>query len=445
MRPLGLALVILAVLMPLVWSVGLFAKHDPIAVFSQYLGMCALILMGIVQFLATRAPGLSLVFGPLDKAYVLHKWLAVSALSAAALHDMIDAEIDGLGRETATVVLAETAGETAFYGLLLLGFATIIPFIPYHLWRISHRFIGAFFALAAFHYLFILKPFSNGDPLGLYVGAFCLIGVGSYLYMLLLYRHVAGRKRYVVDKITDLGAVQEMHLTAVGAGLRHKAGQFAFVNFDLDGMDEVHPFTLSSPPHDDRRLRVAIKSAGDFTSKLKGAIKPGVQVVLRGPYGGFTRAKGPAPQIWVAGGIGVTPFLAWMRGIKGELPAKTWFFYCASEPNPPFAEELSRLADDIPNLDFIPVNTRRDGRLTGDDIRREIGGAIAEAQGWYCGPTGLREALEADLPEINFHHEAFEIRSGIGVRKAAAWLVARAQQWVQARAARREEAQNATE
>ena len=51
--------------------------------------------MGINQFLATRVPGLELVFGPLDRIYVLHKWLGIIAMVGLGLHDIIDADMDG--------------------------------------------------------------------------------------------------------------------------------------------------------------------------------------------------------------------------------------------------------------------------------------------------------------------------------------------------------------
>lgn len=49
MKKLGLILIAIALLLPLIWFVPLAGKHDPIAVMSQYLGVAALVCMGIVQ------------------------------------------------------------------------------------------------------------------------------------------------------------------------------------------------------------------------------------------------------------------------------------------------------------------------------------------------------------------------------------------------------------
>lgn len=58
--------------------------------------------------------------------------------------------------------MAETgrdpAGEIALFGfLILIASAT---FIPYRLWRWTHRLMGVFIAVGAFDCLFVLKPFS---------------------------------------------------------------------------------------------------------------------------------------------------------------------------------------------------------------------------------------------------------------------------------------------
>ncbi|KAJ56790.1 hypothetical protein ACMU_07575 [Actibacterium mucosum KCTC 23349] len=424
MRIQGILLISALMLAPLYWVVPLMGKHDAVAAFSQYLGMASLIGMACVQILAMRLPGTSLIFGPLDKVYVLHKWVAVVAVSAAALHDTIDAEMRDLGRPGGLESLAETMGEIGFYGLLLLGFATIIPFIPYHLWKLSHKFIGAFFALSAFHYFFIEKPFDNADPLGLYVGGFCAAGLLAYLYMLLFYGMLSRRHRYSIEAVDRMGDVTELTLAPVGRGMKHKAGQFVFIGLDLDNMGEVHPFTLSGAPQEDRKLRVAIKALGDYTSQLPERVQPGVQAVLRGPFGGFCRPRVSTPQLWVAGGIGITPFLSWLRGVEGDLPAPTWLYYCVSQPDAPFVAELQALAARIDHLN-LKVIVSGQGRLTADRVRADMGEFADNAGRWFCGPDSLRDALQDGLGGSKFHAEAFEIRSGIGIRAASAWIWAR--------------------
>ena len=81
MRPLGLLLVAASLAVPIPWFAALAGQHDPIALLSQYFGSAALIVMAISQLLATRFRVLEVIFGGLDRIYVLHKWLGIRAPS----------------------------------------------------------------------------------------------------------------------------------------------------------------------------------------------------------------------------------------------------------------------------------------------------------------------------------------------------------------------------
>ena len=145
MKKAGVVVVLAISFLPLYWFIPLFSEHPGTAIFSLYLGSLSLILMGLAQFMATRFSWLELVFGGLDRIYVLHKWIGITALGALLLHDTIDADIDGIAPETFLTDVAETMGELSLYGILILLIITIATFIPYHLWRWTHKFMGAFF------------------------------------------------------------------------------------------------------------------------------------------------------------------------------------------------------------------------------------------------------------------------------------------------------------
>jgi predicted ferric reductase len=108
MRLLGLLLILAALLLPAVEFVGLAPGRDTVALFSQYLGVCALIAMAITEIIAIRLARIEPLFGPLDRSYILHKWLGIGAMTAILLHDTVDAEMNGHGAETILSELAET-------------------------------------------------------------------------------------------------------------------------------------------------------------------------------------------------------------------------------------------------------------------------------------------------------------------------------------------------
>lgn len=432
MKPTGLALIIAALLLPFVWWPAIAQGRDGIALFSQYLGLGALIAMAFGQLIATRWPGVELIFGPMDQTYRLHKWLGIGSMVAILLHDTIDAEMKGLGRETALVELAETLGEISLYGLLIFVVITIATFIPYHLWKWTHRFIGIFFVMGAFHYLFILKPFKNGDPLGLYMAAVCIIGLLAYLWTSAP-RRFRPSKGYTIRNITKQGDAIAVDLTATGRPLRHRAGQFAFFRFSGATLNEPHPFTISAAPNATGDLRVTVAPLGDLTTRVTRVLAVGQAVQVTGPYGHFGRAKGA--QVWVAAGVGVTPFAALANALPPDAPSVTMVYCLRDTAQAAHLQELQNLAAAKPNFELILWESRTQGRLTAKALSAAVGD-LSKRKVLFCGPIPMRKALAQDLPTFGvsrrrFHYENFEIRTGLGLRRMAEWLLAQHEKRVQ--------------
>lgn len=417
----GLTLVAAVLAVPLIWVVPLSAVHGAQPMIAQYLGMIALLAMSMDQLIATRISLVEKIFGGLDRSYILHKWLGIGAVVAMFLHDQIDAEIDSFGRGDSWNQLGEELGEIGYYGLLVLVAITVATFIPYHLWRWTHKLIGAFFALCATHYFLVQKPFSNFDILGLYVGIFCLAGILAYLYSLLPARQLSA-KQYKVAAIGHSGDALEISLAPQGAPLRHRAGQFAFISFDQDGLKENHPFTISKAPTEDGSLRFTTKPLGDFTSALARDLKSGTSVSVTGPHGRFTSFPSLNSQIWIAAGIGITPFAAWAQGLGDSGPTVHLFFTVRKLEQAAHLDELQATAQRLPNFHLHLIETDSGPRLDAARIEAELGDNLKSAQAYYCGPKGLRDALKTDLaklglPARRFHFEEFEIRTGIGISR----------------------------
>lgn len=429
MRLIGIFLIVASVLAPAIWFAELAQTRDPIALFSQYLGVCALIVMGYAQLLATRIWGLETVFGGLDRIYVLHKWLGIAAIVFVLLHDTIDAEMDRLGRETIVSEVAETLGEVSLYGLLVLTTLSIATFVPYHLWKYTHKLMGGFFAASALHYLFIQKPFGNLDALGLYVSAFCLIGVVAYAYTLLPLDWLKGWRRYRVIEVEPTGDALAVTLEPEGRGFRHVAGQFAFLQLEVPGFTERHPFTISQAPQADRSLRFTIKALGDYTGNLAEMMKPGTGAKVSGPFGHFRLPK-RGPQVWIAAGVGVTPFMAWAEALDPKADPIQMFYCARDRKGAPHLLELEALAAQKPNLILHFVESSRGERLSAEQIAKSITTDRHSTRLAFCGPAAMRLSLQKQLAgqgfrSGNFHYEVFEIRSGIGLAALSDWLLKR--------------------
>ena len=427
MNPIGLLIIAATALFPAYQLFSLPNVTDRLALFSQYLGLAALILMSWGQILSIRARGIESVFGGLDRVYVLHKWAGILAMIAILLHDTIDADMSGLGRETALNDLAETLGEICLYGLLILVVVSIATFIPYHLWKWTHKATGAMFAAGTFHFFFILKPFAMSHPAGVYTGLFCLAGLAAYIWMLLP-ETMRPSYGYRISNIQATGDALAITLSPSGKPMRPKPGQFGVLRFTGAGKAESHSFSFSKID-ENGSLRVTIKALGDFTFGLKNAIEIGQDVRIQGPFGRFQHT-GKTPEIWVAGGIGINPFLAWAHALDASAKHVDLFYCVKSRDQAPHLSELEALAFAKSNLDLHLIASNEGERLSAATISQYVTGDLSKMRVSFCGPVSLREALKKGLGQRgvyarNFHYEEFEFRTGIGLKALAVWVLNR--------------------
>jgi predicted ferric reductase len=118
--------------------------------------------------------------------------------------------------------------------------------------------------------------------------------------------------------------------------------------------------------------------------------------------------------VWVAGGIGITPFIARMQALALAPDGREVdLFYSTSAPDAVFIDKVRQRAEDA-GVKLHVLVSQRDGRL---DARR-IAAAVPDwktADFWFCGPAAfggaLREAFTAQgLPAADFHQELFDMR-----------------------------------
>lgn len=421
----GLFLIIISSLIPAYWFFNITETRDDIALFSQYMGCVSIIFMSYTQLMATRFKGHYLIFGATDKMYQLHKWIAIASIVFLMIHDTIDAEIKRVESQSLISEIGETLGEISLYGLLILAIISIATFIPYHLWKYTHKFMGAFFIFSAAHFILIDKPFTNSDPLGLYMIFFSLMGGLCYFYTLIPFGIFQGYKTYKVDKIEKNINFTIISLKPKRKNINYKAGQFAFFQFQKHNLNEIHPFTISNAPHDDGSLRLSIGALGDYTAKIPSQIQQNDEVKISGGFGHFTRAK---HNIWIAGGIGITPFLAWAEDLKPHDKPAHLFYSVHNIQNAAHIEDLKHFAQKKENFHLHIIETQKNGRLSAEKIMDMVEMDMKDMHIAFCGSKAMRDNLRDQfmalgLKSSRFEYEIFEMRSGIGFRKFMAWAI----------------------
>jgi predicted ferric reductase len=408
-------------------------------------GILALWWLSAGIILASRPRWLERRLGGLDQLYRWHKTLGIGGGLLVFTHWMSEWLPKNLARTGLIaprprgagpkgppdfwIELAKDVGEWAGYILLALVVIALVRRIPYRWFRLVHKAFGAVFVAGVFHGLMLLPGSFWQQPLG-WLSA--LLAAAGVVPALLSLSGRIGRRRQFPARIESLrqqdGGVLEV-VCRPQAWPGHRAGQFLFADFGAPG-EGAHPFTIASAWQPaSGTLTLAIKALGDYTGKLAQTLAVGRAMTIEGPYGSFdfcpkkavdrnrsaraaVDAAGAAPQIWVAGGIGITPFLARLNErIAGQAGSgDTDFFYCTAHPSayPENLESLCRQA----GVRLHRRLTATQGPLpaTAIEARLKPGTSV-----WFCGPAGWGEALArtlsaSGLPAGAFHREAFEFR-----------------------------------
>lgn len=67
-------------------------------------------------------------------------------------------------------------------------------------------------------------------------------------------------------------------------------------------------------------------------------------ILVQGPFGSFLSDIAEGPELWIAGGIGVTPFTAALRAQPRKQPTTLIYLYRTAS-DAAFLDELLRLAE----------------------------------------------------------------------------------------------------
>lgn len=430
-------------LVALVWGIDLLATPAPsgaalwwsIRQEGLYLtGLSSIVMMSLAMILATRPVWLERPLGGMDRVYRIHKWSGILGISLGAAHwlvemsdDILKALIGRAGRLPKEKYvgflevlrdLAEEMGEWAVYALLAMLVLTLWKRFPYVIWRYVHRVMPILYLMLAFHATLLSPSDYWMQPVGLLLAVFL---AGGTIASALSLMGGIGKRRLAKGSIVSVkrtaGDVTEVTCRLDEGWRGHRPGQFAFIAFDH--IEGPHPFTIACADKGDRIISFQIKALGDYTSGLADKLLPGQEVRVEGPYGRFdlSRRSNRAQQIWIAGGIGVTPFLAWLESLQAnpEAAPDADLYYCTRDrENDAFVARLEELCSSLPAI-RLHVHGARQGEILSAEALKSSSPINKSTEIWFCGPQGLAAKLKEGLlgswnGRVRFHQEAFEMR-----------------------------------
>lgn len=206
--------------------------------------------------------------------------------------------------------------------------------------------------------------------------------------------------------VWEAPGVLSLELTAPDGGALPPFEPGAHIDLKLpDGT--LRQYSLCGDPNDTSHYRLGIRaiSGGMSSSYVHRKLRPGDLVTVSAPRNNFPLVEAKH-YIFVAGGIGVTPFIPMMR--EASAKGRSWtLLYCNKRnADAPFLAEIETLGGEI-SLHSSEAGTRL-------DVAQRLSKVEKDAVIYCCGPERLMTAVEeatAAWPEGTVHFEWFAPRT----------------------------------
>lgn len=197
------------------------------------------------------------------------------------------------------------------------------------------------------------------------------------------------------------------------AGFEFRAGQaIELLLADPGGapQDVGHAFSIVSAPHEDE-LVIATRMRDSAYKKALKAMAPGAAARIDGPFGSLTlHNKRSRPAVFVAGGIGITPFVSILRqAAHDRLAQDLMLLYTNRRPeDAAFLDELQSLERANDRFRLVATMTEMErssrkwngqtGLLDADTVGAAMR-ALPDSVFYLAGPPAMAETLRRTLSE----------------------------------------------
>ncbi|WP_028670479.1 ferredoxin reductase family protein [Saccharospirillum impatiens] len=396
---------------------------DPVVWFrwsGRLVGVVGLTLLLLAALMSLRLPKLDLMFGGLPRLWRIHRLVGFMGFVNILLHAWL------LGFATVTqgrtLSLAGLFPDVANWPIWAgwLALALMVVFLAptfqffgrlnYQRWKRLHLLSAPALVLGLIHTL----PLADQPLVWWVLGA---LSIGAIVWRKVLSPHL-GRSAWEVAEVRQLKHdVVEICLKPLGEPMRYMAGQFVYLTPQVPGLSagnrEEHPYTIASAPSDPM-LRLGIKDLGDASHALQ-QVPPGSRVDVEGPYGDFYLRHYPKrDQLWLGGGIGITPFVSGARAmLDDQTDASVHLFYLSQdEYRSYYLDELQNIAVKQSRFDITAHHFSVQGAVTVAFLEEHCPD-FRDREVYLCGPPGMMKHLipllkRAGITGNAIHSEVFD-------------------------------------
>ncbi len=392
------------------FPVGLWLVTQPLAFATtgetlNTLGkLCAIAgfsLFGWNIFLSTRLKVFEQIYGGLPNLYRWHhitgSWAFMLLLIHPTLITLRYSTISlaqGYQFLKPSLNLPQLAGE-ATLGIVYIAVLISIYISIKHEWFVKLQIIiGLVFFLGAYHGFFIAgSDISQSTPLIIFGTIWVLLALTVIGYRSIFHKSFRKRWQYTVQSTKKEADIIKLSLSSDNGIKQYVPGQFAFIKINNSNLPkQYHPFSLTSIPSE-KTLQFGIKQLGDYTNALSN-VRAGDIVSVEGPYGEFGRDIDKyTHQVWIAGGIGITPFIAMAKALNNQTVDLYYSF--RSESQAYFIDELKAIAKTKTNFRLHLINSEKQPQFSASSIAAQTKDSHAAI--WICGPPPMMKTVRKDF------------------------------------------------
>lgn len=286
----------------------------------------------------------------------------------------------------------------------------------YEIWRNIHLFNYLLFPFVLVHvFYFSVGAGSSFLLIWILLAVFC-----AFLIVYRIVRILAIRR----NPYEVIGVKQEAEdiwsLIFEGKRIDFRPGQFMIIQLLRNGrLSSPHPFTISNSPTREN-LSITPKELGDFTKTIKET-RVGDQAFIDAPYGVFSFLNYRQDElVFIAGGIGITPFISMLRYICDQkLNLRVTLFWAnRNESSLCFREELREMEKEMEQFKAILVMSDQpdwpgEKGFINTGMITDYLGNLSQKDFFVCGPPPMIKAIIKDLKKQKvlsprIHNEIFE-------------------------------------
>lgn len=284
--------------------------------------------------------------------------------------------------------------------------------VPYRTWKRLHLINYVILPLALIHALSLGSGITGTVSLRVYFVVVAFVYIFAVLARLTAQVFGLGKEEAKLVESKQLSHdVKQLTFQVAADNNLLKANPGQFLYLQVRNFGENHPFTIALVDQAAKRVSIMPKDSGPF-SRFIHTLPTDTNVYLDGPYGVFTSELSPTDAaalripVFIAGGIGITPFVRHIQRL-GESNKRFALFYANKTEqdivlNPEFAE----LAKRNPQVIYVPVLSNQPeyagetGYITAAIIKKYLTVDLSNFNFYVCGPAPMMKAVTKELKSL---------------------------------------------